>query len=62
MGTPTVTLNMTCDVIYTIVRRLWMIRDVNEWIGKDETHQNMRERRLWIRDTNFLGRMRELLE
>jgi hypothetical protein len=25
-------------------------------LGMDETYQNMRERRLWMRDTNFLGK------
>jgi hypothetical protein len=42
MGTPTVTLNVTCGVIYTVVRRLWMIQYVEEWIGRDGTHQSMR--------------------
>jgi hypothetical protein len=33
-------------------------------LGRDETHQNMRERRMWIRDANVLGGggVRELLE
>jgi hypothetical protein len=33
MGTLTITLNMTCGVICTVVGRLWMIRYVDEWIG-----------------------------
>jgi hypothetical protein len=28
-------------------------------LGRDVTQQNMREMRLWTRDTNFLGKMNE---
>jgi hypothetical protein len=34
IGITTVTLNVTCDVIYTVVGRLWIIRYVEEWIGE----------------------------
>jgi hypothetical protein len=46
MGTPTVPLNVTCGAICTVVRRLWMIRYIEKWIGEDRTHQNMRNIRL----------------
>jgi hypothetical protein len=36
MGTLTVYLNITCSGIYTVIGRLWMIRYVEEWIGKRE--------------------------
>jgi hypothetical protein len=51
-----------CLAICTVIGRLWMIQYVEEWIGEDGPHQNMRERRLWMRDMNFGGGMRELLE
>jgi hypothetical protein len=34
-----------------------MIRRVEKWMGRDGTHQNMRERRLWTRDADFLGKI-----
>jgi hypothetical protein len=34
MGTPTVSLNVTCGTICTVVEMLWMIRCVEEWIGE----------------------------
>jgi hypothetical protein len=56
MGTPTVPLNVTCGAVCIVVGRLWMIRYIENGLGRDGTHQNMRERRLWMRDTNFLGK------
>jgi hypothetical protein len=35
MGTPAVSLNVTCDAICTVVERIWMIRNVDEWIGEE---------------------------
>jgi hypothetical protein len=32
MGTPTVSLNVTCGAICIVIEMLWMIRCVEEWI------------------------------
>jgi hypothetical protein len=34
MDTPTIPLNVTCGAICTVIKRLWMIQYVEEWIGK----------------------------
>jgi hypothetical protein len=35
MCASTVTLNMTCGAICTVVGMLWMIRYIDEWIGEE---------------------------
>jgi hypothetical protein len=63
MGTPTVTLNVTCGAICTVVGRLWMIRYVDEWIGEGwNTPKYEGEEVVDAGYQFFEERMRELLE
>jgi hypothetical protein len=58
MDTSTVPLNVSYGAICKVIGRLWMIRYV-----EDGTHQNIRKRRLWMRNTDFFKRkMMKLLE
>jgi hypothetical protein len=63
MSTPTVTLNMTCDTICTVVGGLWMIWYVDEWIGEERDTPKYEGEEAVDTGHQFFGRrMRELLE
>jgi hypothetical protein len=63
MDIPTVPLNMTCDVICTVIERLWMIRYVDEWIGERwNTPKYEGKEAVDAGHEFFRGRTRELLE